>query len=358
MNPTADWNIDELEGMLDYARDNLVPSGGTNYGPPFAIFERELNERGAGANDSFYRHRQLNFGIFLTDGLATDYKPNFSTKVFDYPFSDHYSAPSYYGEDVISEFCNARGWCDSSDVNCANVVGNPDAKDCVTANIIHAVKNTSGTTIVGIYVGDEKGDGPRVLHSVSSCDSFPFQADSFPFQACNNTFSAETFDDVRDSVIPTVNNLMLEAQALHGVCQKCEIGMYSPVDGAKCEYCPEGQYGSADTLTGCSSCPFGKYSTVLLPTSEQDCWPTCGSLDAGGINVLCSGDNYDQVLNTDHESVVCSSSTCASDQDRSTCCKCKLGYEPELDANGKIVCKPTCGSLDANEINVLCSDDN
>jgi hypothetical protein len=100
MNPTNSWNVNELLDILQHAKTSVVPSGGTNYGPPFAMFEKELNERGAGANAGDYvRHRQLNFGIFLTDGLATDYKPrNTQCKGLDYPSSGTYSNPLYYGE--------------------------------------------------------------------------------------------------------------------------------------------------------------------------------------------------------------------------------------------------------------------
>ena len=132
------------------AAKNLKASGSTYYGPPFAWFERELKLRGAASQETQYQSdRQLNFVIFLTDGLATDYKPDSTGK--DRPFHGDYSIPSLeYAGDAGLDFCFSRGWCTSStQQNVCNNQTDVDATTCTSANVIRAVKDIPGTTVIG-----------------------------------------------------------------------------------------------------------------------------------------------------------------------------------------------------------------
>ena len=162
------------------AAKSMEPGGVTYYGAPFTWFEHELRARGAAAQESTYQSdRQLNFVIFLTDGLANDYKPDKSGK--DMPFSGDYSRPLEYAGDFGDQFCARRGW--TKDKN--------EASTCSATNVIREVKNIPGTTVVGIYVGNREGYGPQVLHNVSSCDEYAF--DPLDPLACPNTFSTDSF---------------------------------------------------------------------------------------------------------------------------------------------------------------------
>ena len=89
-------------------------SATTYYGAPFTWFAHELENNGAAKSAtnkiSYLEKRQINFVIFLTDGLASDYKPDDQGK--DQPFGGDYSAPLKYAGAHGLEFCNSRGWCD------------------------------------------------------------------------------------------------------------------------------------------------------------------------------------------------------------------------------------------------------
>jgi hypothetical protein len=227
-----------------------------------------------------------------------------------------------------------------------------ESDKCVTANIIHAVKNTPGTTIVGIYVGDQRGDGSRVLHNISSCDSYTFNA--LDQLACPNTFSAETFDHVLQTIVPTVDSLMLEAQALQGVCEVCKIGFYSPAEGDKCEACPPGTWAHPLKRTECESCPLG-FSSVGKDAQKSNCMPMCSSLTGTKLNEVCTGGGYQSALNQDNKKKACSSPACDSDKDRETCCQCKEKYVPSASPDS-LICVPTCGSLEGTKgVGDLCN---
>ena len=130
----------------------LSPSGSTYYGAPFAWFANELELRGAAAQQPKYQaDRQQNFVIFLTDGLASDYKPDSDGK--DHPFSKDYSTFLEYAGDRGEEFCHERGWCDSNTSQnvCVNKLG-VNASTCASANVIRAVKDIPGTKVIGKYI--------------------------------------------------------------------------------------------------------------------------------------------------------------------------------------------------------------
>jgi len=128
---------------------SLSPSGSTYYGAPFTWFANELKLRGAAAQKSKYQaDRQQNFIIFLTDGLASDYKPDSDGK--DQPFSKDYSTLLEYAGDRGEEFCLTRGWCDSDTQQhvCVNKFG-VNASTCASANVIRTVKDIPGTKVIG-----------------------------------------------------------------------------------------------------------------------------------------------------------------------------------------------------------------
>ena len=128
---------------------SLSPSGSTYYGAPFTWFANELKLRGAAAQKPKYQaDRQQNFIIFLTDGLASDYKPDSNGK--DHPFSKDYSTLLEYAGDRGEEFCHTRGWCDSDTQQhvCVNKLG-VNASTCASANVIRTVKDIPGTKVIG-----------------------------------------------------------------------------------------------------------------------------------------------------------------------------------------------------------------
>jgi len=130
---------------------SLSPSGSTYYGAPFTWFANELKLRGAAAQKPKYQaDRQQNFIIFLTDGLASDYKPDSNGK--DHPFSKDYSTLLEYAGDRGEEFCHTRGWCDSDTQQhvCVNKLG-VNASTCASANVIRTVKDIPGTKVIGKY---------------------------------------------------------------------------------------------------------------------------------------------------------------------------------------------------------------
>ena len=133
---------------------SLSPSGSTYYGAPFAWFANELKLRGAAAQQPKYQaDRQQNFVIFLTDGLASDYKPDSDGK--DHPFSKDYSTFLEYAGDRGEEFCHERGWCDNNTNTSQNVCVNKlgvNASTCASANVIRAVKDIPGTKVIGKYI--------------------------------------------------------------------------------------------------------------------------------------------------------------------------------------------------------------
>ena len=95
---TLKSDLASLERAFSAAK-SMKPSGVTYYGAPFTWFDHELKSRGAASQESSYQsNRQLNFVIFLTDGLANDYQPNATTGK-DLPFSGDYSKPLSYAGD-------------------------------------------------------------------------------------------------------------------------------------------------------------------------------------------------------------------------------------------------------------------
>ena len=141
-------DLESLERAFVEAK-RLSPGGTTYYGAPFTWFANELNLRGAAAQQPQYQaDRQQNFIIFLTDGLASDYKPDSDGK--DHPFSGNFSASLEYAGIQGEEFCHERGWCDSN--TSQNVCVNKrevNASSCASANVIRAVKDIPGTTVIG-----------------------------------------------------------------------------------------------------------------------------------------------------------------------------------------------------------------
>ena len=190
-----------------------------------------------------------------------------------------------------------------------------DASTCSSANVIRAVKDIPGTTVIGVYVGDRTGYGPQVLHNVSSCDAYTF--DPANPHNCPNTFSADSFASLKATIIPTVNNLMEEAQRLHGICVACKAGMYSAHDGDKCLDCPVGMYGDGIGLSGCSSCPEYHTSTTVKLTSSSECKSLCGAMKDAQVTDICTSGNglVPDALTT----ALCKGFTCV-DSDESTCC--------------------------------------
>ena len=302
------------------AAKSLEPRGVTYYGAPFTWFEHELLARGAASQESTYQsNRQLNFVIFLTDGLANDYQPDTSGK--DMPFSGDYSTPLEYAGDFGEEFCNIRGWCDKNQHSCVDKPG-VDSSTCSSANVIRAVKDIPGTTVVGIYVGDREGYGPQVLHNVSSCDEYTF--DPLNPMACPNTFSTDSFSSIIPTVIPTVSKLMEKAQGLQGICVACSPGMYAAKNGAKCEGCPVGKWGSGAGLTECKSCPSLTSSIGTSLTDASQCKQLCGALNQNQVTTLCASDGNGLVPEAS-STAICTGSTCdwqsgPSSPDASICC--------------------------------------
>ena len=356
--------------------------------------------------------------MFLTDGLAIDYKPDNHGK--DNPFGGDYSSPLKYAGGYGAKFCNRRGWCSGGNVTslyqvresgfCGDGVGESaitslaecesaaaavswsditvgtnsisstsyppgcvfyngqlffnqkssspytcrtgdkcvcktvgcnhkpgvDASTCSSANVIRAVKDIPGTTVIGVYVGDRTGYGPQVLHNVSSCDTYTF--DPTHPHACPNTFSTDSFASLKTTIIPTVNNLMEEAQRLRGICVACSVGMYSAHDGDKCLNCPVGMYGGDTGLSGCSSCPEYHTSTVTGLTSSSQCKSLCGALNDAQVSAICTSGNglVPEAMTT----ALCNGVTCDS-SDESTCClpNAKCSSVSIIGSGGAFLCR-------------------
>ena len=348
-------DIQSLERAFVQAK-SLEPSGVTNYGAPFTWFEHELKTRGAAvpATQGLYQaQRQLNFVIFLTDGLANDYQPDPTTGK-DMPFGGDYSRRLAYAGDFGDAFCGNRGWCNALQNGCTNT-GADASSTCSSANVIRAVKDIPGTTVVGIYVGDRKGEGPQVLHNVSSCDEYEF--DPLNPMACPNTFSTSSFASLKPTVIPTVSKLMEKATGLQGICECCSAGSFSSENGARCQKCPVGTWGSGPCLTECSPCPTLTASTLTGLTDSSGCKQLCGALSSTQVTQLCSGQGYGNGLVAEaFSTAICSGATCnalgPSSPDASICClpdaKCDSVTGSEITSmcknhGGNVSC--SCGSF-------------
>ena len=343
------------------AAKSLEPSGVTYYGAPFTWFEHELKSRGAASQEGSYQaQRQLNFVIFLTDGLSNDYQPD-PTNGKDMPFGGDYSTPLSYAGDFGETFCGNRGWCNALENGCKNT-GVDASATCSSANVIRAVKDIPGTTVVGIYVGDRKGYGPQVLHNVSSCDEYEF--DPLKPMNCPNTFSVSlpaveysflfsyltqlyimssrllfpllsflfcyfkqtsSFASLIPTVIPTVSKLMEQATGLQGICECCGPGTYSSACGQMCMKCPVGTWASGFCSTQCEPCPTLTASTVDGLTDATQCSQLCGALNSNEVSVLCSGASYGNGLVAESFSTaICTNATCdasgPSSPDAAICC--------------------------------------
>lgn len=333
-------DLDSLERALEHAK-TLEPKGVTYYGAPFTWFEHELATRGAASQQgSYLAQRQLNFVIFLTDGLANDYQPDANGK--DVPFGGDYSRQLEYAGDFGEAFCGNRGWCNALQNGCTNT-GADASSTCSSANVIRAVKDIPGTTVVGIYVGDRKGDGPQVLHNVSSCDEYEF--DPLKPMACPNTFSTSSFASLIPTVIPTVSKLMEKATGLQGICECCSAGYFSPTNGARCEKCPVGTWGSGPCLTECSPCPTLTASTETGLIAPDQCKQLCGALNSDEVTLLCGGIGYGNGLVAEaFSTAICSGAMCDASgpgsPDASICCL------PDA----------TCDSVTGSEITSLCKN--
>jgi hypothetical protein len=257
--------------------------------------------------------------IFLTDGLASDYKPDNQGK--DLPFGGDYSKPLQYAGAPGEEFCRSRGWCDSGESGCITTP-KVDASTCSPANVIRSVKDMPGTNVVGVYVGDRAGYGPQVLHNVSSCDTYTF--DPAHPHACPNTFSADSFVSLKATIIPTVNKLMEKAQSLQGICEACSPGMFAANDGAECIDCPVGMFGTNTGLTGCTACPEDHFSTAKGLTSVSECRPLCGLMNNEEITRLCADRGANGLVLEAMTTALCSGATCdssgPSSPDAAICC--------------------------------------
>ncbi len=265
------------------------------------------------------KKRQINFVIFLTDGLASDYKPDNNGK--DQPFSGDYSKPLEYAGAPGVEFCRSRGWCNSDQSDCVNKHG-VDASTCSPANVIRAVKDIPGTKVIGIFVGDRKGDGPQILHNVSSCDAYTF--DPLKPHACPNTFSTDSFASLKTSIIPTVNMLMKEAQSLQGICSACNPGMFAAHDGEQCLNCPVGMFGTDSGLAECLSCPEYHYSVETGMSQLSQCRSLCGIMNDVEITRLCVNNGGNGLVPEAMTTAMCTGAVCdssgPSSSDAAICC--------------------------------------
>ena len=169
---------------------------------------------------------------------------------------------------------------------------------------------------IGVYVGDRTGStGPAVLHNVSSCDNYDF--DPLNPLACPNTFSTDTFINLKPTIIPTVDKLMEKAQALQGICIACTPGMFAAADGDRCQQCPVGTYSDATGFSECSSCP--EYQTSKLPgsTSASQCTSLCGAMNDAQVAAICTSGNG--LVPNAFTTAMCNALIC-DNNDESTCC--------------------------------------
>ena len=266
----------------------------------------------------YFKKRQINFVIFLTDGLANDYKPDNNGK--DQPFSGDYSGKRLqYAGEPGKEFCRGRGWCSIKEDNCNTKSNVSNAPTCRSANVIRAVKDIPGTKVIGVFVGDKKRNtnGPQVLHNVSSCDAYTFDS-QYP-HACPNTFSADSFDDVKTNIIPSVQKLWEEAQKLQGICVACSPGTFAAHDGERCQPCPLDTFSSEPGAAECTSCPQYHKTIGTGHSDRSECRSLCGVMKDDQVKRLCAGKSGKIIAEA-----LCKGATCddsgPDSLDASICC--------------------------------------
>ncbi len=185
-------DIGGLKRALDESKSKS-PNQATEFLQPFGWYEREMDLRSTraimGPNSGIVHHE---FAVFITDGEASDYKPDSSVlprEGKDVPFKDDYTSASPGGDEAVNMFCNKRGWCSGSGGTCSDGYATdpltnrikewpcpctPNGKGssyCNVANVVATIKNRPNTKVLGIFVG-ENARGSIALHSLASCDGY------------------------------------------------------------------------------------------------------------------------------------------------------------------------------------------
>jgi hypothetical protein len=187
-------DIGGLKRALDESKSKS-PNQATEFLQPFGWYEREMDLRSTraimGPNSGIVHHE---FAVFITDGEASDYKPDSSVlprEGKDVPFNlkDDYTSASPGGDEAVNMFCNKRGWCSGSGGTCSDGYATdpltnrikewpcpctPNGKGssyCNVANVVATIKNRPNTKVLGIFVG-ENARGSIALHSLASCDGY------------------------------------------------------------------------------------------------------------------------------------------------------------------------------------------
>ena len=194
---TTDAKLSPDIGLVDralVAAKKLSPSQATAFGEPFFWFWREIKDRGTGSVDLDPANVHHNFAIFITDGEANDFDPDFKGRGSrDYPWTNNYGGSAK--KSVQDGLCDPLGW---------------DPKDCVTANVIRNAKDMETTKVMGIFVGDQNNkEAQRTLHNVSSCDNYPWDVANGRSK-CPYFTSASNFDQLKASLGKLMSTLAAE----------------------------------------------------------------------------------------------------------------------------------------------------